>query len=147
MMTMVRTSVHHYRLRHPVFTTCPEKSRVSRMGTSKNYSRFLSCYLFGPVNHGQKWTGLERSGKKAWLSDIIKRKLSWLSRSMTLPVGTFPWLSLLVILVKANLKGLILRILSTYQPIKVGDSEPYYWSSGGVVIYSDLPFFLAVVLY
>ncbi len=28
------------------------------------YIRFLSCHLFGPVNHGQTWKGRERSGEK-----------------------------------------------------------------------------------
>ena len=28
------------------------------------YMRFLSCHLFGPVNHGQTWKGWERSGEK-----------------------------------------------------------------------------------
>ena len=28
------------------------------------YIRFISCHLFGPVNHGQTWTGWERSGEK-----------------------------------------------------------------------------------
>jgi hypothetical protein len=28
------------------------------------YIRFLSCHLFGPVNHGQSWRGWERSGEK-----------------------------------------------------------------------------------
>ena len=28
------------------------------------YIRFLSCHLFGPVNHGQNWKGWERSGEK-----------------------------------------------------------------------------------
>jgi hypothetical protein len=28
------------------------------------YLRFLSCHLFGPVNHGQTWRGWERSGEK-----------------------------------------------------------------------------------
>ncbi len=77
--------------------------------------RFLSCHVFGPVNHGQNWKGWERSGEKAWLSVMIKLKLAWLSRSMILPLGTFPWLSLSVILAKTSLKGLILIILSTYQ--------------------------------
>ena len=27
-------------------------------------STFLSCHLFGPVNHGQNWEGWERSGEK-----------------------------------------------------------------------------------
>ncbi len=45
------------------------KSRWSRVGTSKiihklTYIRFLSCHLFGPVNHGQTWKGWERSGEK-----------------------------------------------------------------------------------
>ncbi len=74
--------------------------------------RFLSCHLFGPVNHGQTWKGWERSGEKGL---IIKIKLDWLSRSMILPLGTFPWLSLSVIHGKTSLKGLILIILSTYQ--------------------------------
>jgi hypothetical protein len=29
-----------------------------------DYIRFLSCHLFGPVNHGQTCKGWERSGKK-----------------------------------------------------------------------------------
>jgi hypothetical protein len=29
-----------------------------------SYIRFLSCHLFGPVNHGQTWKGWERSGDK-----------------------------------------------------------------------------------
>ncbi len=28
------------------------------------YIRFISCHLFGPVNHGQTWTAWERSGEK-----------------------------------------------------------------------------------
>jgi hypothetical protein len=28
------------------------------------YIRFLSCHLFGPVNHGQTWKGWERSSEK-----------------------------------------------------------------------------------
>ena len=28
------------------------------------YIRFLSCHLFGPVNHDQTWRGWERSGEK-----------------------------------------------------------------------------------
>ena len=28
------------------------------------YMRFISCHLFGPVNHGQTWKGWERSGEK-----------------------------------------------------------------------------------
>ena len=28
------------------------------------YIRFISCHRFGPVNHGQTWTGWERSGEK-----------------------------------------------------------------------------------
>jgi hypothetical protein len=43
----------------------------------------------------------------------VKMKLAWLSRSMILPLGTFPWLSLSVIHAKTSLKGLILIILST----------------------------------
>jgi hypothetical protein len=31
----------------------------------EDYIRFLSCHLFGPVNHGQTWKGWERSGEKA----------------------------------------------------------------------------------
>ena len=34
------------------------------MGNSKIVLRFLSCHLFGPVNHGQTWKGWERSGEK-----------------------------------------------------------------------------------
>jgi hypothetical protein len=45
------------------------QTRRSRVGTSKiihklAYIRFLSCHLFGPVNHGQTWKGWERSGEK-----------------------------------------------------------------------------------
>ncbi len=29
-----------------------------------SYIRFLSCHLFGPVNHGHTWKGWERSGEK-----------------------------------------------------------------------------------
>ncbi len=29
-----------------------------------DYIRFLSCHLFGPVNHGQTWKAWERSGDK-----------------------------------------------------------------------------------
>ena len=34
-------------------------------GNFEDYIRFLSCHLFGPVNHGQNWKGWERSGEKA----------------------------------------------------------------------------------
>ena len=33
-------------------------------GNFEDYIRFLSCHLFGPVNHGQNWEGWERSGEK-----------------------------------------------------------------------------------
>ncbi len=33
-------------------------------GNFEDYIRFLSCHLFGPVNHGQTWKGWERSGEK-----------------------------------------------------------------------------------
>ena len=33
-------------------------------GNFEDYIRFLSCHLFGPVNHGQNWKGWERSGEK-----------------------------------------------------------------------------------
>jgi hypothetical protein len=39
---------------------------ASRVGTEtwtggnfKDYIRFVSCHLFGPVNHGQNWKGRE----------------------------------------------------------------------------------------
>ncbi len=50
-----------------------------------DYIRFLSCHLFGPVNHGQNWKGWERSGEKGLIIRytlgcvhvvIIKLKLS-----------------------------------------------------------------------
>ncbi len=92
-----------------------KKSRWSRVGTSKIILDFYSdiCLV--------RWI-MVRIGKvgrevvkKAWISEIIKLKLTWLSRSMILPLGTFPWLSLSVIHAKTSLKGLILIILSTYQ--------------------------------
>ena len=33
-------------------------------GNFEDYIRFLSCHLFGPVNHGQNWKGWERSCEK-----------------------------------------------------------------------------------
>ncbi len=33
-------------------------------GNLQDYIRFLSCHLFGPVNHGQNWKGWERSDEK-----------------------------------------------------------------------------------
>ena len=33
-------------------------------GNFEDYIRFLSCHLFGPVNHGKTWKGWERSGEK-----------------------------------------------------------------------------------
>ena len=33
-------------------------------GNFEDYSRFLFCHLFGPVNHGQNRKGWERSGEK-----------------------------------------------------------------------------------
>ncbi len=36
------------------------------------YIRFVSCHLFGPVNHGQTWKGWERSGEKGWLQISLK---------------------------------------------------------------------------
>jgi len=41
---------------------------LRRVGTStggnfEDYIRFVSCHLFGPVNHGQNWKGWERSGE------------------------------------------------------------------------------------
>lgn len=33
-------------------------------GNFEDYIRFLSCHLFGPVNHGQNWKGWERRVEK-----------------------------------------------------------------------------------
>ena len=33
-------------------------------GNFEDYIRFLSCHLFGPVNHGQTWKGWGRRGEK-----------------------------------------------------------------------------------
>ena len=33
-------------------------------GNFEDYIRFVSCHLFGLVNHGQTWKGWERSGEK-----------------------------------------------------------------------------------
>ncbi len=41
------------------------------------YIRFLSCHLFGPVNHGQTWRGWERSGEKG-LSISHNQAQTWL---------------------------------------------------------------------
>jgi hypothetical protein len=38
---------------------------TSTGGNFEDYIRFVSCHLFGPVNHGQNWKGWERSGEKA----------------------------------------------------------------------------------
>jgi hypothetical protein len=45
---------------------CPEDYKIA-------YIRFLSCHLFGPVNHGQTWKGWERSGEKGF-SDTCKNQ-------------------------------------------------------------------------
>jgi hypothetical protein len=37
---------------------------VESGGNFEDYIRFLSCHLFGPVNHGQNWKVWERSGEK-----------------------------------------------------------------------------------
>jgi hypothetical protein len=37
---------------------------VESGGNFEDYIRFLSCHLFGLVNHGQNWKGWERSGEK-----------------------------------------------------------------------------------
>ena len=39
---------------------CPSNAlevTVESGGNFEDYIRFLSCHLFGPVNHGQKWKG------------------------------------------------------------------------------------------
>ena len=36
---------------------------VESGGKFEDHIRFLSCHLFGPVNHGQTWRGWERSGE------------------------------------------------------------------------------------
>jgi len=41
---------------------------VESGGKFEDYIRFLSCHVFGPVNHGQNWKGWQWSGEKAWLS-------------------------------------------------------------------------------
>ncbi len=123
-MTLVRASVRLCRLRltfpwHVFFqSTGTMKSRWSRTGTSKiilDYIRFLFCHMFGPDNQDLFTTSLPPFQFCPWFSAIIKLKLSWLSRSMILPLGTFPWLSLSVTHAKNSLKDLILIILSTYQ--------------------------------
>jgi hypothetical protein len=53
-MALVRASVRHCRLRLTF------REHVYKVA----YIRFLSCHLFGPVNHGQTWKGWERSGDK-----------------------------------------------------------------------------------
>ena len=54
----------------------PGEVTVESGGTSEDYIRFLSCPLFGPVNHGQNWKSWARSVEKACLSVIIKMKLA-----------------------------------------------------------------------
>ena len=54
----------------------PSEVTVKSGGNFEDYRIFLSCHLFGPVNHGQTWTGWERSGEKAGLSVIIKLIIS-----------------------------------------------------------------------
>jgi hypothetical protein len=43
---------------------CRQEVTVESGGNFEDYIRFLSCHLFGPVNHGQNWKGWERSGEK-----------------------------------------------------------------------------------
>ena len=63
-MALGSASVRHCRLR----LTFPEHVEVESGGNFEDYKlvymRFLSCHLFGPVNHGQTWKGWERSGEK-----------------------------------------------------------------------------------
>ena len=50
-------------LRDVSFAEVGSVCRVA-FGNFEDYIRFLSCHLFGPVNHGQTWKGWERSGEK-----------------------------------------------------------------------------------
>jgi hypothetical protein len=66
-MTLGSASVRHCRLR----LTFPEHAQGSHGESGGNfedyklaYIRFLSCHLFGPVNHGQTWKGWERCSEK-----------------------------------------------------------------------------------
>ncbi len=91
-------------------------SKVESGGNFEDYIRFLSCHP--TVWSGESWSDLERLGEKWWKSLIISdnQTETWLIITINdTSIGTFPWLSLSVILAKTRLKGLILIILSTYQ--------------------------------
>ena len=62
-MSLVHASVCHFRLRL-TFPRHVLEVTVESGGNFEDYIRFLSCHLFGPVNHGQNWKGWERSGEK-----------------------------------------------------------------------------------
>ena len=44
-------------------------------GNFEDCIRFLSCHVFGPVNHGQNGEGWERSGEFFFISVILNLKL------------------------------------------------------------------------
>ena len=121
-MTLGSASVRHCRLRLKYQTRVEEfpknraflnflggpssrrsrKSRWSRVGTSKIILDFYPVICLVRWIMGRLGQVGREVVKKAWLSMIIKIKLGWLSRSMILPLGTFPWLSLSVIHAKTE---------------------------------------------
>jgi hypothetical protein len=46
---------------------------VDSGGNFEDYIKFLSCHVFGPVNHGQNWKGWERSGASRDEDDFEKQ--------------------------------------------------------------------------
>ncbi len=55
------------------------------------YIRFLSCHLFGPVNHGQTWKAWERSGEKGLIIISDNQAQTWLIITITdTSIGDLP---------------------------------------------------------
>ena len=54
------------------------------------YIRFLSCHLFGPVNHGQTWKGWERSGEKGLIISDNQAETSLIITINDTSIGVLP---------------------------------------------------------
>jgi hypothetical protein len=91
---------------------------VESGGNFEDYISFLSCHLFGPVNHGQNWKGWERSGIKGLIISDNQAETCLIITINDTSIGDLP----LIITISDDCKNQTKRLdfdntilLSTYQ--------------------------------
>ena len=116
--------MRHCRLR----LTFPEHVRLESVGTSEDYKlayiRFLSCHVFGLVNHGQTWRGWERSREKGLIISDNQAQ-TWLIITINdTSIGDLP----LIITISDTCKKIPPRCGTTATPPKKTSKNAMSWT-------------------